>query len=507
MKILNAEQMRQVDAFTIANEPIASIDLMERAAYKCYYWIAGHFAYENQVHIFTGPGNNGGDGMAIARMLALEDYPVNVFMLSAPETFSADTLTNYKKLIDSPNVTITLLNEQDNLIEINAEDLVVDALFGSGLSRPLNGLAQKVVTHINQSHGSVVAIDMPSGLFYDGNHHANPDAIVRANHTLSFQLPKLPFFFADNEKYIGDWHILDIDLHEEGIELQNSLYHFLENKDIFPLIKERKTFSHKGTFGHGLMMAGSFGKMGAAILASRACLRTGIGLLTVHVARCGCEIIQTTVPEAIVSIDAGEKNLQSLPDLSTYNALGIGPGIGTSETTALALHQLLQSIKIPLVMDADALNILSTHPNWFNLLPENCIITPHPGEFDRLTGTSAGGYERFQKQLQFSKEHKVIVVLKGAYTSVTSPDGRGWFNSTGNPGMSTAGSGDALTGIILSLLAQWYQPLHAALIAVYLHGRAGDLACKDTGEEALIASDIINYIGQAFFSIKNDRRR
>ena len=503
MKILNADQIRKVDAYTIENEPIDSIDLMERAAIECCNWIKEKMGSDLSIKIFVGPGNNGGDGLAMGRILQEDNNNVAVYMLTMPERLSPDAHENYKKLTKHSDVEVVLLEELNTLPEIFDADLVIDALFGSGLTRPLVGLAERVVKHINQSLATTIAIDLPSGLFCELNTYDNPDAIIRADYTLTFQLPKLSFFFPENIIYTGDWYYLDIGLMFEAIDLQESNYLLIENDDIVFNLHQRKKFSHKGTYGHALLMAGSYGKMGAAVLATKACLRAGVGLLTTHIATKGYEIIQTAVPEAMVSIDAGTDYISAFPDLSKYSAIGVGPGIGSNDFTGFMLQKLLQTVTVPIVLDADALNLLATSKEWMNLLPVNSVLTPHPGEFDRLAGPSVNGFERHLKQIKLSKDYKIIIVLKGAHTSITVPDGTCWFNATGNPGMATAGSGDVLTGIILSLLAQGYSPFRAALTGVYLHGLAGDLACEDTGVESLLSSDIINYIGKAFMTIRS----
>ena len=501
MKILTAGQIKNVDAETIKREPVKSIDLMERAANKCFNYIWENFSHNGNIKIFVGPGNNGGDGLAISRMLALEGKKVQVFMLSKPDALSDDASVNYKRLVEQGKAQIAQIADK-KISKIDNDDLVIDAMFGSGLSRPLNGLAVIAAKQINQASAKVIAIDIPSGLYSEANELNNPEDIVRADYTLTFQMPRISFFFAENERYVGKWQIMDIGLLPKAIEAQQSGYFFVDNQDIAATLKPRKKFAHKGNFGHALLMAGSFGKMGAAVLSSRACLRTGVGLLTTHIPLKGYDIMQTAVPEAMVSVDTTSDNLSTLPEISQYNAIGIGPGLGLYNFTGLMMFQLLKAVNIPFVLDADAINLLAIHPEWLGLLPKNTILTPHPGEFDRLAGSSKDGYERHLKQIEFSKKNKVIIVLKGAYTSISSSDGNCWFNSTGNPGMATAGSGDVLTGIILSLLAQQYKPLDAALTGVYIHGLAGDLASADASEESLIASDIINYIGKAFSKVK-----
>jgi NAD(P)H-hydrate epimerase len=504
MKILNAGQIRKVDAYTIEHEPVKSIDLMERAASQCVLWIKENLGDCLSIKIFVGPGNNGGDGLAIARLLAQDDNVIEVFMLTLPENLSPDARTNYERLAKADKVTLSVLEEDEALPEVYEHDIVIDALYGSGLTRPLSGLAASIVKHINKADVTVVAIDLPSGLFAEANTYEDTEAIIKAYYTLSFQVPKLSFFFPENMVYVGNWHVLDIGLLPEAIEQQQTKYYTIQNEDVAFNLRPRNKFSHKGDYGHALLMAGSYGKMGAAVLASKACLRAGVGLLTAHISAKGYEIIQTTVPEAMVSIDPGPDYLSIVPELHKYNAVGIGPGIGTNDYTGFMLQNLLKSANLPMVLDADALNLIALHQEWLDLLPVNSILTPHPGEFDRLVGSSKNGYDRIMKQIQFSQKQKIIVVLKGANTSITDPDGNCWFNCTGNPGMATAGSGDVLTGIVLSLLAQGYQPLQAALAGVYIHGMAGDLACEDTGVEALLSSDIINYIGKAFMTIRSN---
>ncbi|MDP4207659.1 MAG: NAD(P)H-hydrate dehydratase [Bacteroidota bacterium] len=502
MKILTAEQIRNADAYTIEHEPISSVDLMERAARCCAKWIRENLSSFCTIKIFTGPGNNGGDGLAVARKLCEEGLDVYVFMLAPSDKLSPDSLVNYKRLTDSYSAVGVSEIESNRLPEISKNDLIIDALFGSGLSRPLSGLAATVVNHINQSGATVLSIDIPSGLFSEANTPDRIGLIICADYTLTFQMPKLSFLFAENEAYTGQWTTLDIGLLAEGINGQSSPYFVVEKKDIAMILHRRRKFSHKGTFGHALLMAGSYGKIGAEILSAKACLRTGVGLLTTHVVSKGYAIMQTAVPEAMVSIDPNANIILVLPDNNKYSAIGIGPGIGTDPETGKVLHALLQQSKVPLVLDADALNLLACQRGWMDNLPPYSILTPHPGEFDRLAGKSVNGYERHLRQIEFAKKYQVIVVLKGAYTSIVTPDGLCWFNSSGNPGMATAGSGDVLTGIILSLLAQGYLPVQAALIGVYLHGLAGDLAANQYGEEALIASDIINHLGEAFKAVR-----
>ncbi len=502
MKILSASQIREVDRYTIEHEPISSSDLMERASLACAKWIIENYSKSKYIKIFIGPGNNGGDGLCIAYLLLQAGFQVQAHVLYASERMSQDALIKFQRLIEYHEKSVLLIQEP-YIPVIHPSDLIIDALFGTGLTRALSGYPSLLINQINKSGADIIAVDVPSGLFCDSNEGNNRDVIVKAKHTLTFEMPKLAFMFVENYIYTGEVHILKIGLHQKAIENQERNIYFQSNKDLKPLLKKRGKFDHKGTFGHALLISGSYGKMGAAVLASRACLRTGVGMLTSHIPRKGYEIIQTTIPEAMVSLDTNDEFISEFPYKIKYDAIGIGPGIGTSHQTTDALRELLSKSDVPLVLDADALNILSQNQWLLCMIPPLTIITPHPKEFDRLTTEHTNGYTRFISQLDFSKKYNVIIVLKGAYTSITTPNGDCWFNSTGNPGMATAGSGDVLTGIILSLLAQGYEPQIAARFGVYIHGLAGDIALTKNSFESIISGDIINYIGNAFNTIRN----
>lgn len=502
MKLFTCSQIAGIDQRTMKLEPIASIDLMERASFKAADWLVQHLDHKKPVYLFAGPGNNGGDALAVARMLAWSNFNCTVFLSDFGRGLKGDPATNWQRLEEQNQVILKKINSEDDIPEIPPETIVIDGLFGSGLNKPLEGLAAQIVKNINQSGATIISIDIPSGLFGEDNSQNNLSAIVRANFTLTFQFPKLSFLFPENEQFVGQWKVLPIGLHPEAIRATESKMFFLDRDFVSGKITKREKFSHKGTFGHALLIAGSYGKMGAAVLASRASLRSGVGLLTCHVPQRGYEIMQNSVPEAMISVDPSESVFSELPDLSVYSAIGTGPGIDKKAETRQALKSLLQANPEKLVLDADALNILSENRDWYSLLPENTILTPHPKEFERLAGSSANSFERLQKQLQFSADNQVIVVLKGAHTSITFPDGRVFFNSTGNPGMATAGSGDVLTGIILGLLAQKYSAEDAALIGVFLHGLAGDMAAAENGEYSLIAGDITDNLGKAFLHLE-----
>jgi len=502
MKLFTCTQIAGIDQLTMQLEPISSIQLMERASFKIADWLIHHTDRNRKVYVFAGPGNNGGDALAVALMLAWSNLKCTVYLAEFGHELKGDPAINWQRLEEQNKVTLKRISSEDSIPEIPADAIVIDGLFGSGLNKPLNGLAKKIVQRINHSEATIISIDIPSGLFGEDNSENDLSAVVKANHTLTFQFPKLSFLFPENYQFVGDWTVLPIGLHPDAITQTESKYHFLTKEFISKKIKKRGKFSHKGTYGHALLIAGSYGKMGASVLASRACWRSGVGLLTSHVPQLGYEIIQNSIPEAMISIDSSETVFSEVPDLSPYSAIGIGPGLDKTPETQLALKTLLQAKPNKLVIDADALNILSENQDWYSLLPENAILTPHPKEFERLAGPSSDSYERLQKQVQFSAKYKVIVVCKGAHSCITFPDGRVFFNSNGNPGMATGGSGDVLTGIISGLLAQSYSSEDAAMIGVYLHGLAGDLAAIEFGEYSLIAGDIINHLGKAFLQLE-----
>ncbi len=503
MKILSAEEIRKADAYTIEHEPIKSIDLMERAAKACAIWIEKRFDRKRLVQIFCGLGNNGGDGLAIARLLSQNKFKVEVFIIRYSEKCSQDFLFNEKRLKKIKRVKIQNItsSSQLNSIILHQSSVIVDSILGSGLNKNVEGLVKEAIEFINKQNCFVISIDIPSGLFSEENKH-NDQTIIYANHTLTFQNPKLALLFPDNGKYVGDFSVLDIGLNEEFISSLPSKNYLVSESDIRKIIKPRNKFSHKGTFGHALIVSGSYGKMGACVLSSRACISSGAGLVTAHIPKCGYEILQTANPEVMVEIDSNEKIISDTIHLEKYNAIGIGPGIGTEKEIQNALKALIQNSKIPLVLDADALNILSENKTWISFLPKNTILTPHPGEFKRLVGEEENDFQLLQKQKAFSIKHRVYVILKRAHTCITCPDGEVYFNSTGNPGMATAGSGDVLTGIITGLLAQGYDSKQASVLGVFLHGLSGDIAAEHLSEESLIARNIIECLGEAFKKIK-----
>ncbi len=503
MKILSTDQIREADAYTIKNEPIASIDLMERAATRCYKWIRKRTESSQQVKVVCGPGNNGGDGLVVARLLAGKDYPVEVFILRFTDKTSDDFATNLERLREMKIVKITDLTEDDPLPPVDSDDLVIDAIFGSGLTRPVKGWLAKVVKHINESGCITVAIDTPSGLFSDENSTGKDGAIIEADYTLTFQFPKLAFLFPENDRFVGRWYVLNIGLMQAYTDQVETDNHLLEHLDATQLVKSRNKFDHKGMYGHALLIAGGYGKMGAAVMAAQAALRSGAGLVTAHIPKTGYDIIQTALKECMVSVDESEDVFSKHPDLGAYNAIGVGPGIGKAPKTQNALKLLIQNTQQPMLFDADAINILGENKTWISFVPPNSIFTPHPKEFERLAGKSSNNFDQHQLQREFSVKHQVYVILKGGNTCISTPHGTCFFNPTGNPGMATGGSGDVLTGILLGLLAQNYPPLHACTLGVYLHGLAGDLAARKNSQPAMIAGDITDMLGKAYKKLRS----
>ena len=497
MKIFSATQIKKWDAITINNEPIPSIDLMERAASACCKWLIGKNFAQQHFRIFCGKGNNGGDGLTLARLLIQNNCNATVYILEFGNIGTDDFQTNLERLQEC-STDIHFIQTADFFPVVESTDIIIDALFGTGLNKPLEELSAALVNHINNSGTIIISIDLPSGLFADKSSTKN--TVVKATHTLSFQNYKLAFLLPENEDYCGEVHLLHIGLDKNFETEEAAAFELIDKEIIGSIYKPRKKFSHKGNFGHAALLCGSYGMMGAAVLSSHACLRSGAGKLTAYIPKCGFEILQTAVPEAMCVI-AGEDFILSAPEIEKYDAVGIGPGIGMHSSHAALLSEIFKKINKPMVIDADALNSMAQHPELLKSIPASSILTPHPKEFEKLFGSTSNDFERLQLALQKSKEHNILIVLKGHFSFISTPDGKGYFNSTGNAGMATAGSGDVLTGIITGLLAQGYSPLQACLLGVYLHGSAGDIAAAKFSQEAMIAGDIVDCLGEAFKQI------
>ena len=499
MKIFTGAQIHELDKYTIEHEPIESIDLMERAAKALTRAICEQWPTDIPVVVFAGPGNNGGDALAVARMMAEMNYVVSAYLFNISGHLSADCAVNRHRLVECKRVKefIEVIEEFDPPV-LEENMLVIDGLFGSGLNKPLAGGFASLVKYINAAPSTVVSIDIPSGLMTEDNTYNVRANIIRANLTLTLQQPKLAFYFPENQIFLGKVRVLDIRLSREGMEHIDAQYTIIEENEIRPRLLGRDIYAHKGNMGNALLIAGGYGMAGAAVLATKACMRSGAGKVTVHSPKRNNMILQISVPEAVVQLDPEETIFSEAVDTEDYDALGIGPGLGQSETTAIALIAQLRRTQCPIVADADALNMLANHRAWLQQLPKGIIMTPHPAEFDRLQGNSADSYERLTRARELAERLSAYIILKGHYTALCCPDGHVMFNQTGNPGMATAGSGDVLTGIITALLARGYKQQDACMVGMFLHGLAGDIAAKHVGMESLIASDLIQYLPEAF---------
>ena len=496
MKILSSRQIRETDQFTIKYEPIQSIDLMERASKAFVTKFLGLHPAKQRVYIFCGTGNNGGDGLAIARLLIDKGWEIEVFVVGEVENGSHDFKINLERLSFFERIC-----SRDDFPRIVPDSVIVDGLFGSGLSRPLDGIYHELIGFLNsQAKVQRIAIDISSGLYADRPMHEEAVAF-KADYTISFQLPKLSFFLPACESYVGQWRVVDIGLKKEFIKKQETDFYLTEVEEVRALIPTRSTFTHKSKVGRLMIVAGSKGKMGAAILCARGAFRAGAGLVNVHAPACGVEILQISIPEAMVSIDQGEAFVEKIP--ISEDTIAIGPGLGTDDASVEAMRIFLRSYQKPLVIDADGINIIAQHPDLIKTLPKESILTPHPGEFRRLVGDWANDFEKLQKLKELCVSNSLNMVLKGAFSAVCSSDGIVYFNPTGNPGLATAGSGDVLTGITAALLAQGLTPIHALRTGVYLHGLAGDEAVREMQTPWIQASDIIDFIPQSVNSLIN----
>lgn len=495
MKILSAKQSHELDRAIMDRENITSLQLMERAAEGLAAKIMQRFPDTSRsFKIFCGCGNNGGDGLAVGRILHSRGYDVDCYLIES-EKYSDDCAHNAK--IAKEMGILHTVGESESLPDFNDSDIFIDALFGSGLNRKITGVAEKMVYYCTSDYNFVISIDIPSGLADNSipddtiDDDEMVEVVVRADWTLTIESPFLSMLMPENHVFVGDFDIVPITTDDSEKAYIDTDYYYTEFQDIRQMFRPRKKFSHKGTFGHTLLITGAKGKAGAAVMCSKACHRAGAGLVTAYVPSDLVDILQVATPETMVGIDSNASIISDIPTLCKYSAIGVGPGIGTDAQTVAAVKKLLQTASQPLVMDADALNILAANPELMSLLPKNTILTPHLKEFERMFGRTEDSMRRIELLAQKAKEHNIIIVLKGAHTAVCDAYGNIYFNSTGNPGMATAGSGDVLTGVIAALLAQGYPPLEAARFGVYLHGMAGDYVAEQVGMQGVIASDII----------------
>ncbi len=503
MEILTGKQIYEVDQATIKNQGISSLDLMERAGTACFNWIHSRLQGNPiKIHVFCGIGNNGGDGLVIARHLHQHGYNVKIYVVNFSDKRTEGFLKNYDRLKEI-GVWPEIIKCKEEFPEILPTDVVVDAIFGIGLSRKIDGFTTDLINYINQIKAYTLAIDIPSGLYPDKS-CVKDCAVIEASHTLTFQRPKLAFLLPENERYIYTWEAINIGFDENYIAQMKVSNFTIEKQGVLPIYKPRDKFTNKGTYGHSLIIGGSFGKIGAATLASKGALKIGSGLVTAYIPKCGYTILQTSIPEVMVEVD-NEKELEFFNFKTKPTVIGIGVGIGISEKTKKGFEKFLETNKLPLVVDADAINILAENKKLLKLLPENTVLTPHPKELERLVGKWKDDYDKLEKLKKLSSENKIIVTLKGANTVIAVGETL-YFNTSGNPALATAGTGDVLTGVITGLIAQGYEPVQATILGVYLHGITANLALKDMSIETFTASTVIDYLGKAFMSLFIDDR-
>jgi len=504
MKILSKENLQEADKLTIEKQQIKSDELMERAAIQLFGWLKTQLKEgAPRIHLFCGIGNNGGDGLALARLLLNDGYEVEVYVVNFSDKRSDDFLLNLSRLKEQ-KLWPEFLDENTDLPELPASDIIIDAIFGIGLNRPAEAWVKEIIKHLNASKAYKIAVDVPSGLYLD-KAPDDKEAIVKANTTISFQLPKLVFFLPETADFTGNVEIVDLGLDEEFITKVAPEALLISRKEAQHLYKPRQKFSHKGTFGHNLVVGGSYGKIGSVVLATKASLRIGAGKVTALIPNCGYQILQSTVPEAMVITSENDNHLVSTDIDLKIESICFGIGAGENKETAEFLKQILKEVKVPLLIDADGLNLLSKNPDFYTLLPKKSILTPHPGELKRLLGDWEDDFDKLEKAKAFSKKHQLILVIKGAYTLIIA-DENIYVNTTGNPGMATAGSGDVLSGVVSGLLSQGYDPLIATVFGVYLHGKAGDFAAQKLGFEAVIADDVIENLGNAYKSLFQQKK-
>ena len=505
MKIFTTHEIKAIDTFTIEQENIEVVDLMERASSAVACEIISRWRPNKRFFVFAGPGNNGGDALAVARMLIEQGYKLQIFLFNIPSTkMSHCCKINRDRLLEMGDIDFVEVVQEFEPPYISSDDIVIDGLFGSGLRECLTGGFKALVRMINESEAHVVSIDIPSGMFGEWNSENNRNDIIRANTTLAFQFKRLAFFFSENAEMIGECKVLDIDLSQEAIRKTPSNFYLTETDDIRRSLLKRNEFSNKHDYGSALIVAGSYGMMGAAVLASRAAMRSGAGLVNVHSPRCGYSIIQSSVPEVIFNADKNDIVTTDIRINHKYKVVAVGPGMGRNEVTIDAIDVFLKNATSPCILDADALNCIAERQSLLDSIPPMSVITPHATEFDRLFGSFFNEEMRLKKAIEISRYYKIIIVLKGRYTMIVRPDGKVCINSTGNPGMATAGSGDVLTGLIAGFAAQGYKMELSAILGVYIHGMAGDLAAAANGSYGMVASDIVDNIRKAIKTIMKE---
>jgi len=482
--LLNTEQMRASDVQTIESAKISSLDLMEKASRAFVSSFMREFSEKyNKIAIYCGTGNNGGDGLAIARMLYDEGYKaLNVTIIRFTEKSSADFNTNLEAL-RSYKIPLREVRDASDLPEEPAV-LLIDAMLGSGLNKPLSGKWEELVNKINSWNKKVIAVDMPTGFRAEGPLTAG-DCVVHAKLAITFQRPKINFLLPESAYFLKEHRVVDIGLNESYIQSLDSPYKLIEKEDIACRLIKRADFGHKGTYGHALIVAGSPETMGAALLSAEASLYAGAGLTTACIPDEGLTALNSRTPEvmALIRNDTRELEIKS----GKYSSLGIGPGLGTGANSLKLLTKVMRTYHKPIVFDADALNLIADNYELVQLIPEESVLTPHMKEFDRLFGEHKSWWDRLESGRDRATTLGCTIVLKNRYTLIFLPDGTCLFNPTGSPAMATGGMGDVLTGIITSFIAQGYKPEDAAMLGVYIHGAVG----KNTPDYVIPASDLL----------------
>lgn len=501
MKIYSRKQIYEADQVTVQKENLPSINLMERAGGYIYEWVNERLqGGKVPIKVFCGIGNNGGDGMVLARYLIENNYNVTTYVVNYNTKRVPDFLEAYDRLKSATKNWPIVINEGDALPEISPQDIVVDAIFGIGLNRIVQDWVKALFSAINASNAYVLSIDIPSGMYMDISPQEG-DVIIQPRFTLSFQAPKLPFFLPATAPFMQAWDVLDIGLDPEYLAKTPTDVELIGKQEVIQMYRSRHQFGHKGMYGHSLLIGGSYGKMGAIVLATKAAMRAGSGMVTAYVPQIGVPILQTAIPEAMAETDNfNGKVLEEIDFQTEANAIGIGPGMGTDKKTVKAVEDFLKAQKNPIVIDADAINIIAANPALLEHVPNLSVFTPHLGELERLIGPWEDDFDKLEKAAKFAKNHDVAIVIKGAHT-ITTYDMKLYVNDSGNPGLATAGSGDVLTGVITGLLAQGYHPMEAALMGVYFHGRAADIAINQYGIEGLMASDVTEFLGRAYMDL------
>ena len=506
MKLFPVAQIKVCEEITLLQQNIKSLTLMEQAAAAACRWIKSKYPGKQTFLVLCGMGNNGGDGLALTRMLLQEGFSAKAIVLKHAEQFAENTTENLKLLHQLSPENIEIVEEGHFVSDLSKDIIVIDAIFGIGLNRPLKGWVAEFISEINELTNTKIALDISSGLPVDSVPALIVDeknaAIFKANYTLSFQFYKRVFLHQETAKFAGEIIVLDIGLSESYIKETPAKFQILDQEIIAGIYKKRNPFSHKGTFKNIHLIGGSFSKMGAITLTALAALRAGAGKVFVHTAASGFSSIQSFVPEAMF-ISSGEQFVEQITVDNITDIVAIGPGLGTEEKTKAIFKIFLEKQTAPLVLDADALNIISESPELLHQIPQKSILTPHPKEFGRLFGSTENTMEQVELARHNAMKLNVFIVLKNHFTFIAAPDGSGYYNITGNAGMATGGSGDVLTGILAALLAQGYSSLETALLGVYLHGLSGDIYAAENAEESLIARDLANNLGKAFASINS----